>query len=298
MLTITPADPKDWTAALEQALARTPEADRPAHVAHCRELLANGVLDPHGLWVAREDGVIVAAQMCVPLAGSACLFWLPACGDGADALVQAGLDWCRGWNCKLAQALAAEAELVFAEPLLRRGFRPITRLCQLERHLHDLPGPAAGGLRFETYRPSIAAEFAATLEETYAGTLDCPELNGRRSIDEIIAGHRGQGRFDPDFWWLAYAGQRPVGVVLLDEMADAVTWELAYLGIVPPQRRHGFGRSMALHALHALRNRAMRMTLVVDERNLPAHRLYESLDFREIETSNVLLFFFNGKLEP
>jgi ribosomal protein S18 acetylase RimI-like enzyme len=182
--------------------------------------------------------------------------------------------------------------MVWADPLLRGGFRPITRLCQLERQLHGLPGATALDLRFEAFRPSRAADFAATLEQTYAGTLDCPELNGRRSSDEILAGHRGQGRFDPRFWWLAYAGDWPAGVVLLAEMPDGVTWELAYLGVVPHFRRHGFGRAMTLHALHALRHSATRMTLVVDVRNLPARRLYEALGFREFDTSTVLLFFF------
>lgn len=293
MLTIAPAAPEDWTAALERALAQTPEAGRAARVAHCRELLAHGVLDPRGVLVAREHAAIVAAQVCVPLAGSACLFWLPASRDDvAEALVQAGLDWCRGWHCKLAQALANDAEMCVVDPLLRGGFRPITRLCQLERQLDDLPLRADSNLRFETYRPSLAADFAATLEQSYEGTLDCPELNGRRSMDEILAGHRGQGRFDPQFWWLAFAGDRPAGVVLLVEMPDGVTWELAYLGIVPQFRRHGFGRAMTIHALHALCYRAARMTLVVDVRNLPARRLYESLGFREFDVSTVLLFFF------
>jgi mycothiol synthase len=292
MFTIATAAPDEWTAALERALAQTPEAARPARIAHCRDLLANGVLDPRGLWVARADGAIIAAQVCVALPGSACLFWLPASkGNVADALVRAVLDWCRGWHCKIAQALASDAELLLAEPLLRHGFRQVTRLCQLERQLHDLPDTIDSRLRFEAYRPSIAADFAVTLERTYEGTLDCPELNGRRSMDEIIAGHRGQGRFDPQFWWLAFAGNQPAGVVLLDEMPDAVTWELAYLGIVPPFRRHGFGRAMALHALRALCDHATRLTLVVDERNLPARRLYESLGFQAIDTSNVLLFF-------
>jgi ribosomal protein S18 acetylase RimI-like enzyme len=291
MLTIAPAPPEDWTAALERAFAQTPEADRPARVAQCHALLANGVLDPRGVWAARTDGAIIAAQVCVPLAGAACLFWLPASrGEAADALVRAGLDWCRGWHCKLAQALANDAEMLWTEPLLRSGFRPITRLCQLERQLHDLPTAVDTDLRFEAYRPSLAAEFAATLEQTYLGTLDCPELNGRRSVDEILAGHRGQGRFDPHFWWLAYAGDQPAGVVLLAEMPDGLTCELAYLGVVPQFRRHGVGRAMTLHAL--CNCPATRMTLVVDVRNLPAHRLYESLGFREFETSTVLLFFF------
>ena len=135
-------------------------------------------------------------------------------------------------------------------------------------------------------------DFAVVLDRTYEETLDCPELNGKRTADEILAGHRGQGTFHPDFWWLAFDGSTPVGLLLLMEMSDAVTWELAYLGIVPEYRRLGLGREMTVHALYALRSQpATRMHLCVDERNTPARRLYQSLGFTESEWSDVLLYF-------
>src|SRR5688500_16536820 len=98
----------DWIAAMQHALARLPEEVRPARVEHCAQLLANGVLNA---WVARERDKIVAVQVCAPLGGAACLFWLPSSADAcADRLVEAALEDCRTQGCKLAQALAKSAE--------------------------------------------------------------------------------------------------------------------------------------------------------------------------------------------
>lgn len=294
MIHIEPLQPDDWPAALALALGHVPADKRPARLQQCLHMLGNGLLDPRGVWVARQGATLVATQVCVPLAGAACLFWLPTGPERcADALVQAGLDWCRSFDCKLAQALAKPNEGAWTAPLARSGFRPITRLFQWEHDLRNLPGPADAFLRFERYRPSLAAEFAATLERTYDGTLDCPELNDVRTIDEIMAGHRGQGRFQPDFWWLAYDGDRPAGVVLLAEMPDGTTWELAYLGLAPEYRGRGLARALVTQALRALRNQpATHMILAVDERNVPARRLYQALGFVETERSDVFLFVF------
>ena len=294
MTCIEPLRPGDWTAALKLALARVSEAQRDARVRHCLQLLEAGVLDPRGVWIAREGDEILGVQICAPLAGSACLFWLPASDDDStDSLVQAGLDWARSIGCKLAQAMARPDELPFTQPLVRCGFRPITRMLQFGHDLVEVAEETPAPLRYESYRPSLRALFAATLERTYDGALDCPELNGKRSIDEILAGHRGQGAFHPEFWWLAYDGAAPVGVVMLVEAPSATLWELAYLGIVPEFRGCRLGRALALHALHALRAQPVtRLLLAVDERNVPALRLYRSLGFVEFECNEVLLYFF------
>jgi mycothiol synthase len=290
---IEPLRPDAWTAALERAMVRVPQAERAARVQHYLALLKNGVLDPRGVLVARHGADIRGVQVCVPLAGAACLFWLPAADDDCvNALVQAGLAWSASIGCKLAQAVAAPEDLPFAEPLIRHGFQWTTRMHQFAHHLSELPDELPMRLRCETYRPSFHADFAATLERTYEGTLDCPELNGKRTIDEILAGHRGQGKFHADFWWLVYDGSTPVGIVMLAEMPDGATWELAYLGIVPEHRRRGIARAMTLRALHALRARVAKcLLLAVDPRNAPALRLYQALGLVEIECNEVLLYF-------
>ncbi len=294
MIHIEPVRPDDWTAALTWALARTPADQRAERVNQCVNFLENGVLDPRGIWIAKSGSDIVGAQVCVPLAGASALFWLPtATNDIADALVQAALDWCRSIGCKLAQALTKPEELSWSAPLVRRGFRLITRLHQLKRDLDDLPAPLPSALRYENYRPSLIRDFAATLERSYEGTLDCPELNDKRTMDEILAGHRGQGKFHADFWRVAYLGAQPVGVLMLVEMPDALTWELAYVGVVPEFRRQGLGRAMVIHALHALAAEgAAKLLLAVDDRNAPALGLYSELGFTTIESNEVLLHFF------
>jgi ribosomal protein S18 acetylase RimI-like enzyme len=293
MATIEPLRPDDWTAAMQRVAAAVPPDQRPQRWRHGLHLLQTGVIDPRGVWVARRGNDIAGVQVCTQLAGSACLFWLPAAdADCADALVEAGLQWARSAGCKFAQALASDDELSIAEPLLGHGFRAVTQLHQLRHDLGHLPDQAPPVSRFETYRPSLLAPFAATLERTYEGTLDCPELNGKRTIDEILAGHRGQGRFNADFWWLAYDGATPIGVVLLVGMPDELTWELAYLGIVPECRRRGLGRTLTVHAMQTLRSTGgTAMLVAVDGRNEPALRLYQSLGFRETERNHVLLCF-------
>jgi ribosomal protein S18 acetylase RimI-like enzyme len=290
---IEPLRPGESTAVLERALERLPDSERAARVQQCLQLLDDGMLNPHGIWVARDGTDIAGVQVCVPLAGAACLFWLPT-GDPAcaDALVQAGIAWAGSIGCKIAQVMVAPVDRAFIDPLLRHGFRRITRMRQLVHSLDNLSEAPPTPWRCEPYRPALHVEFARALERTYEGTLDCPELNGKRTKEEILAGHRGQGKFHPDFWWLVHDGAEPVAVVLLVEMPDALTWELAYLGIVPSARRRGIARAMTIRALHAVRSQgAARLLLAVDERNSPALALYDSLGFVEIECNEVLLYF-------
>jgi mycothiol synthase len=291
-MTVESVRPDEWTAAMECVLGRIPAEQRSERVRQCVDLLVSGAIDPRGVWVARDENRIVAAQVCVLLAGAACLFWLPsAAEDVADHLVRAALDGCRDKGCKIAQALPSADEEPWAAPLRRQGFRTITHLYPLKHDLSELPPMPLTPLRFVPYHLAEADAFATVLEQTYAGTLDCPELNGVRNIDEIITGHRAQGRFHADYWWLVYEGPTAVGVVMLMELPDGLTWELAYVGLIPNWRGCGHGRTLVLHAMHALYRRlAASLTLAVDERNIPARRLYQNLGFIESQPSEVLLY--------
>jgi mycothiol synthase len=289
---IEPVRPDDLPQALECALVHVPAEQRAARVQLCLDLVNSGVLDPRNVWVARLGSDIAAVQVCVSLTGSSCLFWLPSTQDPiADDLVRAALEHLRNQGCKVAQHFAKIEDHAWTAPLRRQGFQAVTRLHQMAHSLTDLPPVPPTTLRHETYRPVLAEQFAATLERTYVGTLDCPELNGIRTTDEVIAGHMAQGAFHPECWWLALEGEVPVGVTMLVEMPDAMTWELAYFGLIPEARGRGLGRAMILHAMHALlAHPTIALMLAVDARNDPARRLYQSLGFLDIEMQEVLLY--------
>ena len=77
----------------------------------------------------------------------------------------------------------------------------------------DSAGQAHRWLRFEwqPFEPGLEAEFRSVLQATYMGSLDMPELEGVRSLDDIMETHRATGRFDSERWQLGYvsANQKP-----------------------------------------------------------------------------------------
>jgi ribosomal protein S18 acetylase RimI-like enzyme len=80
------------------------------------------------------------------------------------------------------------------------------------------------------------------------------------------------------------AGERPLGIAVLRLRgaiwSGALECYLAELYVVPEQRRHGFGRALMQAAICEARERgAKTMDMGVDEPDLPARRLYESLGF-------------------
>jgi ribosomal protein S18 acetylase RimI-like enzyme len=119
--------------------------------------------------------------------------------------------------------------------------------------------------------------------------MDIPELNGVRTEEEIVAGHRSDS---PDLsrWWLARWQNEPAGVLILADGAAAHLAELAYCGVAPSLRRRGVGRSILVFALQKLPEiMANALTLLVDERNRPAIHLYRKVGFRFVDSREVFL---------
>src|SRR5262249_52851092 len=128
------------------------------------------------------------------------------------------------------------------------------------------------------------------LMQTYQGTLDCPEINDVRTVDEILDGHRSQGQHDPALWWHVSLNGQPAGVVLLTSIPESGDWEVAYVGVVPEMRRRGIGRELIHRVLHEARTAGVPgVTLSVDGRNGPAWELYRRLGFEPFERREVFL---------
>jgi ribosomal protein S18 acetylase RimI-like enzyme len=297
VLAIDQARPEEWPAVLDMAYGHVAGERRRFQVIHALHLIDEGAIDPAGILVARWREKICGVQVCVPLGGASFLFWLPATNRAdatesvEDSLVQAGLAWCRQQGGKLAQAILPPADAHHGAALLRNGFARLTQLLYLGHDLHDLPAPPATAARFEEFSPANEAAFRDALAQSYDGTFDCPELNGVRTVDEILAGYRAGGIFRPELWWLVRTDSGPAGVVIITEVPEGPAWDLSYVGIVPEARRRGLARAATSCALHAARAAgATELVLAVDVRNAPARALYQSLGFVESEVRDVYLY--------
>jgi ribosomal protein S18 acetylase RimI-like enzyme len=110
---------------------------------------------------------------------------------------------------------------------------------------------------------------------SYQDSLDCPALNGRRNVEDILAGHKATGMFDPTTWLVLREGESPLGVLLLSESLRGDAVELVYLGLAAAARGRGLGEVLMRQALAITgRSRQPRLCLAVDSRNAPALKLY------------------------
>ena len=143
---------------------------------------------------------------------------------------------------------------------------------------HPQPPPS---FHWQPFGPEIEAEFRAVLEATYQGSLDMPELEGTRGLEDILDGHRGAGLCAPGRWQLGRIPGEPeaAAVLLMTEVAGRDAWEVIYLGLTPAARGRGLGRAVLRHALELARDHTPRLELAVDLRNTPAVRLYRAAGF-------------------
>lgn len=154
------------------------------------------------------------------------------------------------------------------------------------------------GWRMAPYSASAHPLFEEAIRRSYEDSLDCPQLAGRRVIEDIIRGHKAAGEFKPALWRVLLRdrgdGQPPLpqGVLLLSGLGVGGTAgvELVYLGLAPEARGLGLGQrllSMAESAAAATHGRTL--VLAVDAQNEPALRLYRSHRLRQTQVRRAFL---------
>jgi mycothiol synthase len=302
--TISPARADEWALAVGLAFQHLPEGPRQVRSGNTLCLLRAGEIPEKGFLVARQGHELLGVLVCLPLKGASGLLWAPKLRTGvedkvAEALVKEALHWLRGQGAKLAQVFVPAEEMDFIQPLLHCGFRHVTRLFYMRHELQEMPELPARlpRLRVETFQPRNRQLFQETLLRTYQGTLDCPELNGRRTIEEILEGHLHQGKVRPELWWLARAKDEPVAVALVAELFGWEGWDLSYLGVVPAARGRGIGQALTARVVQeAYQARTSQLILAVDVRNRPALQLYEKMGFLTEDHREIFLYFFEEPL--
>lgn len=243
-------------------------------------------------WVAERRGRIAWGTLPIVSPGRTMLLFAPSnpprpdAAAAAGALVNAICEHFAGRGVHLVQVLIDPAAQPLAALYESLGFGRMAELLYLQSDLR--PGlpypPLPDGFDWLTYSPAAHDLFAETIAASYEGSLDCPGLNGMREIEDVVAGHRASGEFDPSTWLLlrerTVRGDgsictQPRAVLLLARLPGTDAVELVYFGLAPDSRGRGLGQYVLRHALALCAARGMlRLTLAVDANNAPALKLY------------------------
>jgi mycothiol synthase len=254
-------------------------------------------IDVNQLWIALIDDQIAWVALPIPNPGRTLLLFTPAhiaqpiSVPAAQKLVDAV---CAHWHQKdmqLAQLLLDPRDEPVRDLYISCGFELLAELIYLQRHVRgemDFNLPA--GFELLNYSEVSHANFAATILQSYEGSLDCPSLNGRRDINDVMIGHKSTGIFDPSLWYLLTESGQPRGVLILSasQYIDAV--ELVYLGLAPSARHRGLGDVMMKLALQSVaKQKRSMLSLAVDSLNEPALKLYHRHGLKRIGSRLALL---------
>jgi len=255
--------------------------------------LARSERDPAGVFVACDGrGRVCGAVMVQALPGALGVAAVPRAGsvEVADELAIAACDWLTGRGVKVCQVFAPAADAPAVAPLERHGFRHVTQIVSMRREVP--PDPPPSELSFVAETLPFSQALCVALLATHEDTRDCPELNGTRTADELLAGFA-----DPasgETLYLARDDGQPVGVVMLAAAGPEI--DLSYVGVMPSVRGRGFGGELVTFALaEAARTRAAMLSVAVDARNEPALRLYRRHGFAETDRCEVWLAHFPGE---
>lgn len=276
-----------------------PDGDRRAE--QCRDSLTSGAHDPAGLFVARDAGGRVSgAVLAQAMPGALGVAWPPRAGspETADALVRAACDWLRSRGVKVCQAFASADELPDMAPLERNGFRHVTQLAFLRRNLDPDADRlrAADQLEGYFYLPALRDQFVVALLATHERTLDCPELEGSRTAEEVVAGFDFPDRSSGQHFVVEVDGT-PAGISITDVSPDGV-FGINYLGLIPAVRGRGIGGKLLRKVLYEGSLVASVAEVSVDARNEPALRLYRRHGFAETDRREVFLAHLPGAGRP
>lgn len=264
-------------------------------------------IDLSKLSVAEIGGRVVWAALPIAPPGRTVLVlspgWTPpGLGVAAKSLLEAVLDAeaAGPHGALLAQALVDPLDPSAAEPFHAAGFERLATLLYLQKAITNnvMIPTVPDRLRAYTYSGATHAMFRRAIEASYTQSLDCPKLNGRRDVNDVIEGHKGiagaSGDFRADLWTVLTDGEgeaeRPAAVLLVGPAGNGETMELVYLGVSPEYRRQGLAHWALRKALwEAQRNGLPKLTLAVDADNRPALKLYYRFGLKRVHERLALM---------
>jgi GNAT superfamily N-acetyltransferase len=273
---------------------------QPAEESQARELMkftAQRGINLADIWVSIAGDRVYWSALPVVSPGRTVLFFgTSATLVGSDqTCMDLGIETlCRHFSTvdvQMAQVLLDPADVVSLEVYQRHGFQRMAELLYLQKSIRKtaMPGPLPGEFHLVSYNEKTHAGFAAAINASYENSLDCPALNGTRSIEDVLLGHKAAGLFDPNDWFLLLHGNQPMAVLLLAVTHQSDGMELVYLGLSPDVRGYGLGNYlMQVAEARTFERKLDKLSLAVDSSNEPALKLYYRHGMKQV-TSKVAL---------
>lgn len=138
-------------------------------------------------------------------------------------------------------------------------------------------------LQFEPYRKLPFHQWCSLIRDAYRESLDVPEIEGVRSIEQTLEGYAVNQPSNTDAWFAISIQQSLAGCLILSVPSRRQA-EITYLGLHPQFRSKGYGFEIMRFALQwMLEQNTELASLCVDCRNLPAIQLYQRFDFNPTE---------------
>lgn len=255
------------------------------------------------LWLATAQGRPIAACVCLESPGRTAVVLLPS-GLAAPVehrvlhgLVEAAAEDRRAYGTRLLQCLLEPGDDWNRSALRGAGFHDLATLLYLERPGRQTLSTAMNSLEPEgrrwqwaTYDAECHGDFTELIAATYEDSLDCRGLSGLRDIEDIVAGHKTAGRFDPRRWFLLKREGAAVGCILFGENPVRSALELVYMGVHPRFRGRGIGRYLLTQGLARSQVQDFSaVTVAVDCENAPALALYSGCGFAETHRRRALI---------
>jgi ribosomal protein S18 acetylase RimI-like enzyme len=239
-------------------------------------------------WACRLSTPVAAAAVLPTPGNVGFLLLSPPTAPGVDADALAATAAAAARHALAAGATFVQALIepdAAAEPEILRqaGLAFVAALIYMRLDLAGAaatPPPDPPG---RTWRNGLSfrdAELAAVIGASYEQSLDCPGILGVRRAQDVLAGHRANGIYRPECWWLLCQDGRDAGCILVNDSVAAGGGEVAYMGVAAAFRGRRLGAALLEKAVfQACRRGLRRLSLAVDERNAPALALYRERGF-------------------
>jgi mycothiol synthase len=281
-------DPAADKEALALAAQAWPEAERAGYWQAIRSLVSQGHPERAVLLAIRNADRLLAAQVAQVLPGNVAVVWLPQF-DKAPASDQAHLAAAlfarmkhelKQGGAQMAQSLISAGDDASSTLFSSGGFSKAADLLYLAVDVNGAAERPVLPFELETYAPKHEKRWLELIDRTYAGTLDCPLIDGLRKTEDVFAGYRAVGEFRPELWHIAVHNGADVGCLLVNLHPDVGHAEIVYVAVVPEVRGRGWGLALTRYAQWlASQTNSQRLVLAVDAANEPAIRLYSQARF-------------------